>query len=325
MALLNDNEFVAWRDAFARGEITDALVAFVNHVAAAAAAAGALPSAASPRGKWDKDALADTVQAFWSERLLEGSLAKAFDEAATAGTFSRYVESSLRNWLIDRARASGAPRLGTRMLEVLRGDDRFERLAPGNRPADEYWGLRKEGWRTLAPYTAGDETLLGELYAVGDVDLLKPASRGDRADVVIRNDELGRLLAALFERVGAWLRVRDLRRVVRQRFIQYYPPGVIADGERVVEVPEPEPSIPEQLDALDSARAILADLSARQISMLRGRHVANRTLEKLAEEHGCSRGTADNELRRATKVISEHVQTIEEFELAWKKVLELTS
>jgi DNA-directed RNA polymerase specialized sigma24 family protein len=59
--------------------------------------------------------------------------------------------------------------------------------------------------------------------------------------------------------------------------------------------------------------------------MLVGRYLRSATLEQLAEEHDCSRGTADNELRRAHAVMRQGLSSDDDRPLVLKNLLELAS
>jgi RNA polymerase sigma factor (sigma-70 family) len=323
MAMASDSEFVAWRRAWLRGDVDPGLVAFVTRVAAACAATRTLPESLSPTGRWDRDSLADVVQGFWEKRLLPRTLDRAFDRVRTAGAFSRYLESSLRNWLIDEARGTGVPRIDVRLQALLREEDEFECYRPSIHPVDSYWGLAEPGWDQLAPFVGEDLALAAAFYAIGEVELLPP-TQGGRADPIVSSIELKRILIALLERVQAWLTPGQLTFVIRHRFLAYFPSAAGEETVEELQLPDSEPAPDEAIDAETAARAAIAELSERQLAVLRGRLLENRTLEELAVDLGCSRGTVDNEFKRAAAILRQFASP-EDMDLVWKKIIELSS
>lgn len=75
--------------------------------------------------------------------------------------------------------------------------------------------------------------------------------------------------------------------------------------------------------AQEAARIALADLSERQLKVLLERPQS--TLEELAERLGVSRGTVDNEWRRAVLKVREASPTDALFDAVLENVLELAS
>jgi DNA-directed RNA polymerase specialized sigma24 family protein len=95
--------------------------------------------------------------------------------------------------------------------------------------------------------------------------------------------------------------------------------------DELPESPSADPPVADQAAALEVARELLARLTSRQVSMLVGRYLRSATLEQLAEEHGCSRGTADNELRRAHAILREALARDDDQSLVLKNLLDLAS
>ena len=142
--LLTDSEFTQAKDALDGGEITAPLYAFVARLVHVVAATRTLPPSLSTTGRWDAEGEEETVAGWWEGRLLTSTLRQAFDQCASPRALSRFLETSLRNWLIDRARRNGQPRLLARAGELLSGEPQtFKAFTPG--PALEVqWGLT--GW-----------------------------------------------------------------------------------------------------------------------------------------------------------------------------------
>jgi hypothetical protein len=234
---------------------------------------------------------------------------------------SRFLETSLRNWLIDRARRSRQPRLLARAGALLTGESTtFRALTPGP-PLDVQWGLVE--WDAPTPFVGTTEELLGHVYALGDFALVRVGDQAEKAEPVISTPDLRRLVYGLLERTGRLITLRQLDEVMRARF-----PEAFVRSEQVDELPESpsaDPPVADQVAALEIARQLLARLSNRQVSMLVGRYLRSATLEQLAEWHSCSRGTADNELRRAHAVLREGLVSDQDQSLVLKNLLDLAS
>jgi RNA polymerase sigma factor (sigma-70 family) len=285
------------------------------------AATRTLPPSLSTTGRWDPDDVEETVAGWWEERLLTGTLRRAFDRCASPRALSRFLETSLRNWLVDRARRSREPRLLARAGELLAAEpETFRSFSPGPQ-LDVQWGLAL--WEEPMPFRGSVEELLRHVYALGDFEPLRVSDQRDRAEPVISNHDLRRLVHGLLERTGQLLTLRQLDGVLRARF-----PDAFTGSEPTDQLPDSpagEPPPLEQTAALELARQLLARLNRRQVSMLVGRYLRSATLEQLAEEHECSRGTADNELRRAHAIIRQGLSSDDDRPLVLKNLLELAS
>jgi hypothetical protein len=124
--LLSDSEFEQASAALDRGEITRQLHAFLGRLVHVVAATRTLPPSLSTTGRWDPEGVEETVAGWWEERLLTGTLRSAFDRCASPRALSRYLETSLRNWLIDRTARIRDPgllrrRRGTRLRHLVVG------------------------------------------------------------------------------------------------------------------------------------------------------------------------------------------------------------
>lgn len=321
--LTNDEMAVADLE-FRAGRVTPRLAEFVGTLVVVNARSGALGDGLSPTGEWGPETISDVTQSWWEERLLHGTLLAAFNEAATPRALARYLEAALRNWLIDRLRRRGLPRLRERAAELLGTDERFARYGPRTaHPADQLWGLR--GWADPEPFQGDDRALLGQAYAVGDLALVSSRHSTDRAEIVIRNDELARLLESLFSRIQALLSLSRVDRLLYQRFQEAYPPAEVAETE-VADRADPAAMQPLREDGASAAAEVcLARLTRRQVDALRGRFLEELTLDALAEQLNCSRGTADNELRRAYATLREVLSEADDHDLVLEKLFDLTS
>jgi RNA polymerase sigma factor (sigma-70 family) len=319
--LLSDAEFAEAERALQQREITLPLHSFISRLVQVVAATRSLPPSLSTTGGWDAEGVEETVAGWWEERLLTSTLRHAFDRCTNPRTLSRFLETSLRNWLIDRARRSRQPRLLARAGELLTGEPETFKAATSGPPLDVQWGLFD--WDAASPFAGATEELLRHVYALGDFALVRFGDQAEKAEPVIGSSDLRRLVHGLLERTGRLITLRQLDDVIRARF-----PEAFAHSEPVDELPESpsaDPPVADQAAALEVARELLARLSSRQVSMLVGRYLRSATLEQLAEEHGCSRGTADNELRRAHAILREALARDEDQSLVLKNLLDLAS
>jgi RNA polymerase sigma factor (sigma-70 family) len=319
--LLTDAEFAEAERALHHGEITLPLYAFISRLVQVVAATRSLPPSLSTTGGWDAEGVEETVAGWWEERLLTGALRHAFDRCTNPRTLSRFLETSLRNWLIDRARRSRQPRLLARAGELLNGEPESFRAVTAGPPLDVQWGL--VDWDAPSAFVGTTEELLAHVYALGDFALVRFGDQAEKAEPVISTPDLRRLVHGLLERTGRLITLRQLDDVLRGRF-----PDAFASSAPVDELPESpsaDPPVADQAAASEIARQLLASLTSRQVSMLVGRYLRSATLEQLADEHGCSRGTADNELRRAHAILREGLASDDDQSLVLKNLLDLAS
>jgi RNA polymerase sigma factor (sigma-70 family) len=315
----SDVEKMRWQRKLGQGRYDTGLIEFVNEVAAAACATRAL-SGLCPSGDWNDDALAEAVQGLWAGKLTE-ALPKAL-QTPSVGAMSRYIEATLRNWLIDEARKRGTPRIRSRVREALKKEP-FHCHQRGSDPADELWGLSGEDWQGRPPFTGAASSLVTHLY---DLDLVTiPPNRGDgRADSVISTEELNRALVGLFEGAGCCLTLDQLTQGLTQRFHSYFPPLMVQAEDEYEEVSDERAETDDLVCSAEQARVILAQMTSRQYAVMRARFVDNMTLEEIAGAFDCSRGTADNEIKRASAVMGSHLEPGTAFAV-WKSMLDLSS
>lgn len=321
--LPSQSEFETWKVAVDGDNVPSALLGFVNSLAATAASTSSLDGLC-PDGEWNPEALADAVGEFWCERLLKGALQKAFEATTDPRSFGRYLERAFRNMLIDARRARGEPRLRARLHAILlsNGDGRFRKVAGSSASGEEIWSLATDGGPEPVRYADGEASLLSHLHAIGLEETIQ-TSEG-RADVVVSNEELSRLLTDLFGRVEASLSLDEIAAAFRQRFVTHYLPPRVGDDETIGEVEDPEAAdLAELVDARRLAAQALVQLTSRQTSVLLERHHHSRTLDEIASAHDCSRGTADNELRRANEVIRQFACP-DDITQIWKAMLDLS-
>jgi DNA-binding CsgD family transcriptional regulator len=318
--LLSSDDFARAREAVRGGGFTDELYGFLTRLVTVAQATRAMAPAPVPGGRWsDPDAVGETVQAWLAEELLDGGLLKAFDACQTPRALARYLERALRNWLVGRSRRASGPRLLERAVEMLRDDDGpFSLLRDARAAAERWWGLA--AWEHPDFFDGNDSQLIAQIWALGDFTLLRFSS-SERADPVLSSEELHRYLLELLGRIGQGLSGRHLDTGFRARFAFAYDqaPAPLEDA------PEPRGASDAVVDVLvdEAAHIALADLSQRQLQVLLER--PRGTLEELAGRLQVSRGTVDNEYRRALLKVRAAAPSEPTFDAVLEKVLELAS
>ena len=318
--LLTEAEFRRAADGVLRGEVTAELYAFVWRLVFATTAAGLLAPGLSPTGTWDDEARADVAHGFIERRLLRGGLQRAFDRCEDARTLARYLETALLNWLRSEARSRHRPRLVQRTRMVLEQDSTFHAFIGAKSWLDVWWGLAE--WSEPQPYQGADEELTSRASSLGPFTPLRFTRGGARADPVLSTSELRRLIGELLQDSKRLLTIRHFDHVFRTLFAYAYV------GELSLELAS-EPSAAEvhpfdDVAADETAREVLIVLTERQLSILLDRITHQHTLDQLAALYEVSRGTVDNELRRAMIAIRERIADDTDIELVLEKLVGMT-
>lgn len=287
----------------ATGEIEGELYGVLMRVGRGLAYGGRLAPALSPTGRWDADGVADAVHGWIERRLLRtGALLAAFDHASAERPFLRSLERSFRHCLESERERGEIDNLVSRAHALMRDDERFRDWIPQAQVSDTWWGLGV--WTDPRPWQDSEERLLTIAWSLGVFELFRYAHTVARASPVLATDELGRFVQGLLERADALLTLRLIAAVLANRFDLGPPELVPHAGEELDNVG----SDPVQLDEAeleDAAVAAIAELTRRQAEVLY-RKAGGETLEQIAAALGVSRGTVDNELRRAGAIAIRH-------------------
>ena len=317
--LLSEQQFIRARDRARAGDVSDELYAWLGRLVTIAQATRTLAPAPVPGGRWeDPDAVAETVQAWLEESLLRGDLLQAFDVCQNPRALSRYLERALRNWLVGRSRRRSGPRLLERAAQIMSSDLAFVQLRDSPAIAERWWGL--SAWHHPQLFAGRDEDVAAAAWALGDFSLLRYPS-SERSDPVLSTADLHRYLAGVLERVGQGLSGRHIDWSFRRRFAYAYAPASVGLDE--AEDLSDESSPANDVAVADAALIALAELTGRQLRVLVERPQA--TLEELAARLSVSRGTVDNEYRRALVKVRDAAPTNEAFDDVLETVLLLAS
>lgn len=309
--LLTDREFDDAAAAVSRGEVTPALYAFIGRLVSAELRSGTVSPTLSASGGWNDETIADATHDWLAEKLLRGALLQAFDRTSTPQALARYLERAFKNWLRDKGRGRSWPRILIRSRELLDGESPFKRFEEASRWIDHRYGLVV--WSD-PPRIDEEESVVRAVYGLPDLQIIR--ERGERAPTILSSADLRALLEDILHTLGGTITLSQLDRGFRHRFAWAFEASSVELDETSFEEAAP-PTISEA-EAGEAALGIIADLTKRQLEMLRER-AAGAKLEELAEIHGCSRGTADNELRRASAVIRRHLAPDE----SQKRILEI--
>lgn len=171
-----------------------------------------------------------------------------------------------------------------------------------------------------AAYSGTTATLVSGAWALGDFALLRYPS-SERSDPVLSTPDLRRFLYGLLEAAQASISGRHIGTTLRARFAYAYAPGTVEldDAPELIGSGSPE----QEVILTDAARVALAALTGRQLQVLAER--PDGTLEALAARLEVSRGTVDNEYRRAVLKVREASPSNESFNAVLEKVLAMAS
>jgi RNA polymerase sigma factor (sigma-70 family) len=305
--LLTDHEFADAAAAVRSGEVTPALYAFIRRLVAAQLRSGRVSPTLSSSGEWSDEAIADATHDWLAERLLRGALLQAFDRTSTPQALARYLERAFKNWLRDKGRSRSWPRIVIRARELLDSGEPFKRFEEAAQWLDHRYGLAS--WAD-PEHIDDDDLIVRAVYVLPDLRVIR--ERGERAPTILSTPDLKALLEGVLDSLGGTITLSQLDRGFRYRFAWAFEAVSVELDETVEEAAQPAIS---EAEAEEAAHAILADLTHRQLEMLKER-ADGATLEELAEIHGCSRGTADNELKRASAAVRRHLAPDESQERA---------
>jgi RNA polymerase sigma factor (sigma-70 family) len=320
--MIDQQAYLALREAYrASGEISEDLYWLLLRLVRGLVFRGELPPAYSPTGRWDAEGAQEAAHGWIVRRLLRtNGLLAAFDHASAPRPFFRSLERSFRHYLENERERGEIDNLLSRARALLGDDDRFREWIPQARPSDSWWGLA--GWTDPNPYQGSEDALLREAWAVGEVRLFRYSHRVERASPVLATDELARFLESLFERVGALLTLRLLAVVFRRRFDLDEPTTIEIGEEEIEQLPAEEEG--EETEAAAAALAVVAELTPRRAEIL-VRKADGASLDAIGEALGISRGTVDNELKRAGASIDRHRGEFATREAVLEKLLDALS
>jgi hypothetical protein len=276
-----------------RGEFDPELLRLLRRAVSRLVRFGGLPPIYSPTGQWDDEAERDVLGDWIAFRLWDSQLAALLHQAATPGSFLRLGEFYLRRHLINRLARSEAKNLHGRVRDLLTNDATFEPAVTEGR-----WQVSGQ---PAEPWQGTDKELLGAAYRLGHFELVRFRDNAKKLPHVLEADDLRRFVAGLLQETGCALTLADVVRALVLRF-DLQPAGFerLDDYEDVIPAPV---DVPDQVFAARAARAVVAELTPRQVAIL---HCQLRDLNvrETAAEVGVSTGTISAEQKVNAEVLS---------------------
>jgi hypothetical protein len=283
------------RQAFlASGEFDPELLRLLRRAVSRMVRFGGFPPIYSPTGQWDDEAEQDVVGDWIAARLLgTGQLAALLQHAATPGSFLRLGELYLRRHLINRLARSQARNLYARVSELLTDDRAFEPAV-----AEGHWRLAGQ---PAQPYQGTDKDLLGAAWRLGHFEIVRFREGARKLSHVLEADDLRRFVAGLLEETGSALTLAQVIRALVLRF-DLEPAGVepLEDHEEVLPA---QVDIVDDVSAARAARAVVVELTQRQVAILQCQ-LRDLSVRETAVEVGVATGTVSAEQRVNAEVLS---------------------
>lgn len=291
------------------------------------------PVSYSPSNHWDEDAYTALAADWATEKLLrQGHLEHLLLVNESVRGFRYGLELSFTHFLISRRQRTELSNLYQRTSTILEQDDRFHVYVDATRKADRLWGLAT--WQQPDIFVGPDEELIRAAFRIPGFEPMRYRADARKHSPVLGAPELRAFIVRFFEEIGRLLRLGHLQLVFKYRF-------ALLEAEVVsLDQPLPSPSDGEQtiLDRYasgnktedeivvqETATAIMRELSARQQLALTEYARLDATIEGVAKRLGCSKSTAENEIKRALNTIRAHVESAEEAQVAYARVMELLS
>jgi len=292
---VTDERYEEIRQAFlASGEFDPELLRLLRRAVSRLVRFGGLPPIYSPTGQWDDEAERDVVGDWIAARLLgTGQLAALLQQAATPGSFLRLGELYLRRHLINRLARSQAKNLHARVRDMLADDSTFEPAG-----TDGHWQLAGQ---LAEPWPASDKELLGAAWGVGHFDVIRFREDARKLSHVLEADDLQRFVAGLIQETDCALTLAQVVRALVLRFD--LEPAGFEPLENHEEVLSAQVDIVDDVSAGRAARAVVAELTQRQVAILQCQ-LRDLNVRETAAEIGVATGTVSSEQKLNADVLS---------------------
>lgn len=291
------------------------------------------PVSYSPFNRWDEDAFTALTADWATEKLLrQGHLEHLLLTNESLRGFRYGLELSFTHFLISQRQRTELGNLYRRTSTVLEQDDRFHVFVDATRKADRLWGIAS--WQQPEVFNGPDEGLVNAAFRIPGFEPIRYRADARKHSPVLGDPQLRAFLVQFFQEIGRLLRLGQLQLVFRYRF------ALLEADLASLDQPLPSSSEGEQtlLDRYasgnktedeivvqETATAIICELSARQQLALTEYARLDATLESVATHLGCSKSTAENEIKRALGTIRAHAENAAEAQAAYARVMELLS
>lgn len=245
-----------------RDFIGPALARLLERVARATALT--YPPTYSDAGVWNDQSIADALQDWVTERLIDRKdLTKLLAGAHTVGSLRAGLTRSFQQHLASGRKRSSTTNLYQRTVKMLRSDAEFTPVSRTHKAHEQLWTLASD--RQHAPSTTDLRTRLRVAAELSDDDL-KVVRYGPfslKSSPILRTPSLKQFLTHLLAGVGA-LTPGDIIEVMRYRFALVEPESV----ELAEDSESSAPTVHDQATQLAIARSIAARLGADRTRLL---------------------------------------------------------
>ncbi|MET9030953.1 hypothetical protein ABZW96_35915 [Nocardia sp. NPDC004168] len=180
----------------------------------------------------------ELTQSFFAERLQQVTV-MLVTTATSDASVGKLLRRSIRNWLTDKARATGTGPLRRSIEKVLSEDDLFERVPAGEVGAGRWRISGSGGW----PWSGEPAVLVDTAWKVPGVRVPKWSSESRRPPVTDRSSMVS-ILRAVLEAAGGSLETAQFVYVLSQRFAAALDPIEVplADEAGAAELAASEPT-----------------------------------------------------------------------------------
>lgn len=201
--------------------------------------------------------LDDAVQEFFVDRI-EPLTAALVTKATSEESYGRLVRASVKNWVIDKARAIGTGPLRRSVEKVLAQSSEFERVPAGNVGAGR-WRAAGSDW---LPWGGDAGVLVSAAWSVPDVRVPKWSSTSRRPPVADRAS-LVAIIGAVLQAAAGSLDTAQVVYVFSQRFAAALDPTSVSFSSGS---DEDDRGIDPRSDALGPEDELIAEAAIEDIA-----------------------------------------------------------
>ncbi|WP_143169045.1 hypothetical protein [Rhodococcus koreensis] len=214
--------------------------------------------------------LDDVIQDFLVDRIKPLTI-MLMAQASNEDSFGRLLRRSIRNWLIDRARATGIGALRRSIEKVLSEESEFEKVPAGDEGAGRWRLVGEES----TPWAGDLSVLVTAAWQVPDVRVPKWSSSSRRPPIADRASMVAIARAVLSTAAGS-LETAQVVAVFARRFAAALDPIEMPLSETEsdeIRSAEPAPedlvvALDSEVDAASAAAEIFARLSESERAIL---------------------------------------------------------
>lgn len=298
---MTDAQYRGARSAFIRtGRIDPGLLVLLRRVAQHFVRRGGMPPIYSPTGQWNAEAEQELLADWLEARLVKGQLARILHDAATPSAFARIAETALRRHAINRLERSQAGNLFVRLRKMLPEDNELVMVQGAVRDQDKAWGLASWGG-PRSVWAGRDQDLVSAAWGLGHFDTVTYRDDARKLSPLLGSDDLRRFVHGMLAAVGSALTLSQFVRALVLRF-ELEPVALEQLSEESDQLRASDPPFDEQVAARQAAFAAIAELTRRQVEVLRWQ-LGRASTRDIAKELGISVGTVSSEQKTIGSVL----------------------